>query len=285
MKTGIVLLNYNTENDIKRLVEEIIKSEFDKYIVVADNSENREKKDELKSYIEKLENKNISYIENSGNIGYYKGNLQGVKFLKRVGLQRCLILNPDTGCTDWNGVVNSLNKKMDEDKSVFICGPKVKIPDYDDVSTPKVEFTPFKEIIYNICFPLSYFLGRKKIKRKSEKSGYVFSVEGSAYIVDIDKFIEIEDYFKNIFLYGEEIIFGLAAENKKWKIWFEESCEILHYHPPRQESKTYDKFYMKSLQEILNIFYKNKLINKMVILSVKYKNSIKKVILKLRGAK
>ena len=34
MKTGIVLLNYNTENDIKRLVEEIIKSEFDKYIVV-----------------------------------------------------------------------------------------------------------------------------------------------------------------------------------------------------------------------------------------------------------
>ena len=30
MKTGIVLLNYNTENDIKRLVGEIIKSEFDK---------------------------------------------------------------------------------------------------------------------------------------------------------------------------------------------------------------------------------------------------------------
>ena len=67
MKTGIVLLNYNTENDIKRLVEEIIKSEFDKHIVVADNSENREKKDELKSYIEKLENKNISYIASWSN--------------------------------------------------------------------------------------------------------------------------------------------------------------------------------------------------------------------------
>lgn len=285
MKTGIVLLNYNTENDIKRLIDEIINSEFEKHIVVADNSENIEKKAELKSYIENLGNKDISYIDNNGNIGYYNGNLQGVKFLKKTGLKRCIILNPDTGCTDWKYAAAKLNEKMDRDETIFICGPKVKIPEYDDVSTPKVEFTPLKEIIYNLFFPISYFLGRKKIKNRSKKSGYVFSVEGSAYITDIDKFIEVESNFKKIFLYGEEIIFGIISKNKNWKIWFEESAEILHYHPPRQESKTYDKFYMESLKEILNMFYKNKVLNKMVILSVKYKNMVKKVILKLRGAK
>ncbi|BDU51409.1 glycosyltransferase family 2 protein [Haliovirga abyssi] len=278
MKIGVVLLNYNSSEDILKLVEELYNIE-EIFIVILDNSE------KMDGNLLKLEEKNrdkIKYIFNNMNLGYYKGNLVGVKYLfNNHNINNILILNPDVGSNAWNKIIEKLLCYFKTEKD-FIVGPKIKIPGYKDVSSPKPKFSFYKEIIYNFLFPISYIFLRKKQTKLAKKSGKVFTVEGSAYMVDAKKYISLENYFNNIFLYGEELIFGLIAEKNKWDIYFDNSINVLHYHPPRKESKTYDKYYIESLKEICNLFKISKMLENILIFSVYYKNYIKKLILKIK---
>lgn len=275
-KTGIVLLNYNSEKDIFRLIKELSGIE-NISIVVIDNS------DKINERLDSIEkNDNYNYIFNNKNIGYYKGNLIGVKyFYKKYGINEILILNPDVGANNWIEIISKLKEKILENQA-FIVGPKIKIPNFDDVSSPRPKFRPLKEIIYNFCFPISYIFLKRKQKNLSNKNGKVFAVEGSAYMVDAKKMIDIEEYFQNIFLYSEEIIFGLLAEKNEWDIYFDNSIEVLHYHSPRKESKIYDKFSLESMKEICDLFHINKIIKNLLIFSIGYKKNIKKIFLKIK---
>lgn len=278
MKTGVVLLNYNNKSDLLRLINKLLYND-DIFIVVPDNSKERDK--ELYE-LEIKYNKNIKYIFNNDNLGYYKGNLIGVKYLyNNNSIDKVLILNPDVGASNWGEIIEKLLLNFDHE-NVFMVGPKVRIPNYKDLSSPKPVFCFYKEIFYNFLFPLSYIFLRKKQTKLAKKSGKVFAVEGSAYLVDARKYIEIEDYFNNIFLYGEEILFGLISEIKGWEIKFDNSVEVLHFHEPRKESKTFDKYYLESIMEIAKIMKKNELTKLMIGLSIKYKKNIKKILLKVK---
>lgn len=282
---GIVILNYNDEDNVIRLISELINLNSNNIVtkvIVVNNSGENEKSDQLRKAICENDQDNlIDYIENKINNGYYKGNLIGVRTLKeRYFIEKVLILNPDVGCLNWEYSIERMYNKSHEE-NMFIVGGRVIIPGHKDVSSPILVFSPLRETLRNFFFPLSYLIYKKKQWQLSMNAGDVFAVEGSAYLVDSNKFISMESYFEDIFLYGEEIIFGLVAKKNRWKIYFDNKVEILHFHSPRKENRTYDMYYKKSVEVILNTFFNNRLSKYIMMMSLEYKTFIKNVLIRI----
>jgi GT2 family glycosyltransferase len=279
-------LNYNDEDNVIRLLSELINIDIKdivKKVIVVNNSGENEKSELLKKAINYNNNKNqynlIDYIENKINSGYYKGNLIGVRTLKeKYFIDKALILNPDVGSLNWEYSIKRMYDKSLEE-NIFIVGGRVIIPGHKDVSSPILVFSPLIETLRNFFFPFSYLIYKKKQRKLSMNSGDVFAVEGSAYLVDSNKFISTESYFEDIFLFGEEIMFGLIARKNQWKIYFDNKVEIVHFHLPKKKNRTYDIYYKKSIEVILNTFFNGKLTKYITIISLEYKTFIKNVLI------
>lgn len=269
MIVGIVILNYNSFTYLERLIEEIYPLSRFYQIVVVDNCSETHAFNNFKKLLNK-EYVKLDLIRSEENVGYFKGNLLGATFLKRrYGAEYALILNPDVGCENWKDLVDYVTPLLKE--GYFIIGPKITIPGYNDVSSPILRFTPLTETLFNLTFPISYPLRRFLINRKSNKSNFVFAVEGSAYFIDLNKMIQVASYYDNVFLYGEEIIYGLIAKKKKWLIYYDCSVSIIHYHPPRALGSRYESFYLSTIKEILRLFKYSSFASIALVQSFKYK--------------
>ncbi len=275
---GIVILNYNSFEHLYNLLKELKEIANTWPVVVVDNRSEEAGFQRLKEFIHS-ECSSVNLLRNPNNLGYFKGNLEGVKFLKeQFSCTHALILNPDVGSDDWRGVISTGMEHFQKD--IFIAGPRIVIPSFTDVSSPILRFTTLSEAFFNFAFPLSYILRRYLIARKSRRSQYVFAVEGSAYFIDVKKMIAIQDYFKDIFLYGEEIIYGKVAERNSWKIYYDYNIVIKHFHPPRMTGSSYESFYYESIKKMLKMFDANPIGEALLLFSFRYKMFIRSIVSK-----
>lgn len=277
-KLGIVILNYRSSD----LIEKLLKCfrNYDGKILIVDNSE---KKDE-KVRLNKIKKNNLNldleiiFVKNDG---YYKGNYEGIKYLfEKYNYEKTLIMNPDVYFEDINFIIKKLTNYLKED--IFIVGPKIKVKNSKTMATPILEYNTIIEILFNCFFPISTIVKGFLIRFLSGKTKNVFSVEGSFYLVNNVKYLSIEKYFQNIFLYGEEIIFGIVSKIKKWKILYVSEVQIIHNHPHGQENKNLDKFYGESLLEICKLKNEKQYIVNILKLSYKYKVFLKEKLLKIK---
>lgn len=121
---NILLLNWNSFEDIQICVEQIIKSDVNKYrIILIDNKSNEEEKNKLILFYKKLDREidnEVYLIQNSDNLGYAGGNNEGYEYLKSNNLDgNILILNPDISLSE-NTIAN-LQTVLNEDSSVGAC--------------------------------------------------------------------------------------------------------------------------------------------------------------------
>ncbi len=279
-KIGICILNFFSSKHIKRLLSEFSRDEVNFPIYIVDNSNDKKEANNLRS-IARQSSLEVNVVTLKRNIGYYKGNYVGVSFLLRnYNCQKVLIVNPDVSSNSWNKVINLLSNSITK-KDDFMVGPRIIVPNSKLVSTPLLNLSLCGELAYNFFYPVSYLIYKVIQRRKSLKSGRVFAVEGSAYMVDVLKYIQIKTYFKNIFLYGEERIFGILAKKFKWNIYYlgnEESAIIYHFHSPMIPSTKTDIFYYNSIRERIKMFYDNNFYSNLVILSARYKYFVKHLV-------
>lgn len=276
---GLVILNHKNFDFISTLSEDLKKQELPYKICIVDNSENEDEIKKIRQLISDLPTCDI-HLEVTRNKGYFRGNLTGIKALyERFSLTHALILNPDVSCENWDELINVLYSKFESDKNCFIAGPKITIPGFSIVSSPIIPFLLWREIAYNLFFPFSNPVLKYFHTRLSKRSGKVFAVEGSAFMIDCKKAIDNQQYFDNIFLYGEETIFGKIAEKNHWNIYFDNSVEVLHHHPPGKTSPLYDKYLPLSYVEIAKKFYPNKMgAVKIFAAGIKYRFKIRKLL-------
>ncbi|ONN27385.1 hypothetical protein XJ44_04140 [Thermosipho affectus] len=279
---GICILNFNSSNDLERLLKEFVRDNIKFPIVVVDNSNNEKEillvKQLIKNFFGIL---NIVYILSKKNLGYFKGNFIGVSYLKQhFKINKVLILNPDVSSQNWCNLVENLLLFLKNDND-FLVGPKI-INSSRYPSTPLLYMAPFVNVIYNIAYPFSYFV-YKEIQRKKAlgSSKKVFAIEGSVMLVNSNKFIEIYKYFKNVFLYEEERIMGLLAKKYHWNIYYVPFIEVLHYHKPLEKNINNIPYFIKSNLEIIRLFYKDSFWRESLILTLRYRYFIKKTIVRM----
>jgi len=247
-------------------------------ICLVDNSEDEKETASLKQIISSVPDLNIRLIT-TPNQGYFQGNLKGmIELQEQFSVTHALILNPDISCDDWEKVIEKLYAYFQTDEKCFITGPKITIPGFPIVSSPIIPFLLWREIAYNLFFPLSNPILKYFHTRLSRKSGKVFAVEGSAFMIDCRKAIDNRHYFDHIFLYGEETIFGKIAQKNNLNIYFDNSVEVIHHHPPGKTSPVYEKFLPLSYIEIVKKFYTNPYAIKLFSRSIKHRFKIRKIL-------
>ena len=281
MNVGLIILNHKSSAQIEKLLESIHKQQLPNIICLVDNSESNEESEILHQLTARFPELNIRLIA-TPNLGYFQGNLTGLEILyNQFSINHALILNPDILCDNWRRLIEVLCSHFQTDENCFIAGPKITIPGFSIVSSPIIPFLLWREIAYNLFFPFSNPILKYFHTRLSKKSGKVFAVEGSCFMIDCKKAINNKDYFSDIFLYGEETVFGKIAEKNNWNIRFDNSVEALHLHPPGEVSPMYDKYMPLSYIKIAEKFYSNQFAVKIFSFSIKYRFKVRKMLVRL----
>lgn|GEM_PF-1848342 len=274
---GIVILNYFSHSDCRELVEQFRRDNCTLPLIIIDNSVSTEEYSLLQLELSSFEK--VIIIKNQSNTGFYKGNYKGLKYLRNeFNCRYALIVNPDVRSDNWNHICRSLRSEFNNVKSLFMCGPQIWIPGYKHKNSPTIPFYFLTEIICNLTFPLSYFIRKQISISKSKRSGFAFSIEGSCYAVSIDKFLKTKVWFNHIFLYSEEIIFGILSKKKGWKILYNSTIKVFHNHPPGKKNIIFDKNNFESQKEINRLFNNSSILRSCYILSLRYRNMLKKTL-------
>lgn len=107
---NILLLNWNSSDDIKICIENILKSDYQDYrIILIDNdSKEIDKKNILELFNKYKNDINIHLVMNDKNYGYAGGNNRGYEYISKMNLAgNILILNPDVSIME-----NTLTEMM-----------------------------------------------------------------------------------------------------------------------------------------------------------------------------
>jgi len=118
---NILLLNWNSSDDIKTCIGQIIKSNFNQYrLILIDNNSSEIDKNKLTIIYNELKMKfvnKIYLIQNSENFGYAGGNNRGYEYLRQNNLDGdILILNPDVLISE--NTLEQLRIVLNSDNSV-----------------------------------------------------------------------------------------------------------------------------------------------------------------------
>lgn len=122
MKTAIIILNYNSENDTIRYVNEIKNFKCIDTIVVVDNCSSNS--NSLEKLYE-LKNEKVHIIQAPKNGGYSYGNNFGIKYLNSLNekYEYIIISNPDISIEEI--AIEKCIKELEENNSVAIVAPRM----------------------------------------------------------------------------------------------------------------------------------------------------------------
>ena len=233
---SIIILNYNT----KRLTLEAIASIEKNYpdevksgkfeVIVADNASPDLSLAEFKEYSSKTKIKSFHVVDNGGNVGFSKGNNNGLK--QAIG-RYVLFLNPDT--VVYPKTLSAMLEFMDSHPYAGAATCKVEIPSggIDEAShrgfpTPWNGFTHFSGL--EKLFPKSsLFSGYTQGFKDYSVIHEVDAISGAFLLVRREVGDEIGWWDEEYFFYGEDIQFCFNIKKLGYKIYYVPNVSILHY--------------------------------------------------------
>jgi GT2 family glycosyltransferase len=271
---SIIILNYNT----KQLTIDTIASIEKNYpkevksgsyeVIVTDNDSPDGSLEELEKYALKTTIKTFHVVDNGGNVGFSKGNNNGLRYAKG---RYVLFLNPDT--IVYKKTLVRMVEFMDtnSDAGAATCRVDIPIGGIDEAShrgfpTPWNAFTHFSGL--ERIFPKSrlfagYLQGWKDLGKIHE----VDAISGAFLLVRRSVGEEIGWWDEEYFFYGEDIQFCYNIRKLGYKIYYVPDVSILHYGGVSSGIKkqshhitTADREHRKIMQghrfDAMRIFYK-----------------------------
>jgi GT2 family glycosyltransferase len=271
---SIIILNYNTLQltlDTIKSIEENYKEDVKSgnfEVIVTDNASPDGSLAALKEYSKHTTIKTFHAVDNGGNIGFSKGNNNGVKFASG---RYVLFLNPDT--IVYKKTLTRMIEFMDEHPDAGAATCKVEIPagGIDESShrgfpTPWNAFTHFSGL--EKLFPKSrIFAGYLQGWKNLNLVHVVDVISGAFLLVRYDVGKKIGWWDEEYFFYGEDIQFCYNVRKLGYKIYYVPDVSILHYGGVSSGIKkqshhitTADKEHRKIMQghrfDAMRIFYK-----------------------------
>jgi len=224
---SIIIVNYNTEEFLKRCINSLLDSISKKInyeIIVVDNAS-------ADGSVEAIQNSKFKIIENKENVGFSKANNQGIKISKES--KYVLFLNPDTIMQ--NQTIGEMIEFMENHKDAGAATCKVLMPNgkIDDAShrgfpTPWNSFSYFSGL--EKLFPKSKLFAGYSLGWMDFNSAHKIDALAGAFMLVRRKAGEQAGWWdEDYFFYGEDIDFCYMLKQKGWKIYYVPAVSILHY--------------------------------------------------------
>ncbi|SJZ75145.1 glycosyltransferase [Selenihalanaerobacter shriftii] len=227
----IVIVNYNTKEEIKDCLESIKEyTEYKYRVIVVDNNS----VDSSLEYLESLDW--IELIVNQENIGYAKACNQAINAGRGKYI---LLLNGDVKVTE--GWLKPLVSIAESDDEVGIVAPKL-INEEDKVTETSIA-------------DLSQGWPKLVNKRYDEEES--FGIDGAAYLIKRNLIPEIGYLDERYFIYFEDIDYSCRAREKGYKVVCCPESKVYHLHEGSlvtgdEVGKKRRKKYFTESQELFN---------------------------------
>ncbi len=242
MKTGFVILNYNSWQMTSALAQKAASYKNIDAVVVVDNGST----DDSYKSLQRMEHPKIYVVQSGKNGGYSYGNNYGAKVCEKMGMEILFFSNPDVRVEEIQ-IQKILEQFVKTDYSVL---SGVEYGQNGRISQPSL----WKRMDYWAdcldCFFLGRKFGRKSPGIKLDKNVEVQEAElvkGAFLAVRLKDFMEAGGFDEQVFLYCEERILSKRLERLGRKIGVVTSAEYIHTHSAsiqREYQKTSDQIQM-----------------------------------------
>ena len=222
LKLSIGIVNYNTADLTKKLLESIFKEEsgFNEKImeiIVLDNGSKDNCKELIKQYLPKIE-----FIQNQENEGFSKGYNKTIKSAKG---EYYLMLNSDIEVLP--NALSELVKAEDEFKGEAVLGGKLVFPDgssQDSVYHLPTLLGAFKE--YFLARRGSYFMYQPKANKPVKVEGLVMA----CFLIPRRILNKVGLLDEGTFIFFEDIEYCRRLKNYNVPVYFIPKAKFIHHH-------------------------------------------------------
>ena len=225
MDISVIIVNWNTKKLLGNCLKSIFKFTEDvnfEVIVVDNGSEDGSQK------LVKTKFPQVKLIPNKDNLGFTKGNNQGIKIAKGKYI---LLLNSDTYLIE-----NSFKKLIEEAnrlKNFGALGPKL-FNDNRSIQQSAGFFPHLPQVFWWMSFiddlPFGTLLKPYHVDHDNfyKKDQEVDWVTAAAILVSKDAVEKIGALDEKIFMYGEEVEWCHRIKKAGYKVYFSPSTQIVH---------------------------------------------------------
>lgn len=226
MYVGIVILNYNTADDVIKAIDSIkTHVNYNYHVYLVDNCSKGECIKKLKAAYDN--DLIVTLIISEENKGYSGGNNIGIKQAIADGCDAILILNPDVEFQ--NDIVSIMVTEFTD--SVVCVAPKVFDLNGNDGQRIRPEYN-FKYAFFNKK-PLYYirrlFKGDNYYKYDvNEKFVFEGFPSGCCFLMRSDAFEKVGFFDDNVFLYSEELILANKLTKLQMKCCYAPEAIVKH---------------------------------------------------------
>lgn len=239
MDLSIIIVNYNSGNRLKDVVDSIVTyTKGVMYeIIIVDNDSTDNSLDDLAGFQSK-----IMLIQNHSNLGYARANNIA---LQRANGDAIVLLNPDIRFD--NNVFRPMYDYLKKDRKVGIVGCKIMFPN-GDVQTSAYSYTTLKkrmlQAVVRPIFKITPWSGRIFVKAGGRLPGNIaktyLATHGSDKTVDVDcvsgacmmfmkSVIERVGYLdENFFMYFEDEDFCRRVHAAEWRVVYYPDIFVIH---------------------------------------------------------
>lgn len=237
-KVGIVIVTYNSENDIKECIESIYKQNYKNFeIILVDN----DSKDLTLEIVKSFKKDNIHILPQNKNKYLTKGNNIGIRFaVDKFNSEYILILNPDTVLEE--NVLSTLVETIEKSEKNCAVGPKLKFlnkRDFGLINSAGIFYDGYLQA-YDIGF-------KQKDIEEFNKEREVFGVSGACILFRTKSILDVGLYWEKIKLYMDELELFIRLNKKGYKTIYQPKCTVWHKY-----MQSTNKIKLKKLRKIQN---------------------------------
>lgn len=231
---GIVILNFNTADDVISCVRSIKEKTATEYkIYIVDNGSTDGSYEKLFNIFS--DDADIDLTRSDVNGGFSAGNNIGIKRAVKDGCEYICIINADILLI--NDAITVLENKLKENADLGVATPSIASPDSDEES----QFARYKLTFENFLAEKTFLRNCKRFCKKypryakSEEKfdeDYVFfgMTYGCMYIVRADFLVKADYLDEAVFLFNEEDILAYKLERYGLKTLISPDAKVLHNH-------------------------------------------------------
>ncbi len=259
---GIVIVNYNTRDLLKRCLETVTASvgDFSFHVVVVDNASTDGSAEAVRA-----EFPSVEVIASQTNGGFSYGNNLGLRALGYRGAKDvdadapryALLLNPDTEVPP--NALYDMVQFMDSRPEIGVAGPKLVLEDGSldlacrrSFPTPIVSFYRFSGL--SKMFPRNPVFGRYNMTFSDpDQEIEVDSVVGAYMQVRREAIRDVGLLDETFFMYGEDLDWAFRIKKIGWKVYYHP--QVVVKHVKRAASRKSQKAQFE-FQRAMLIFYR-----------------------------
>lgn len=220
MSVAIMILHYNSFEKTKVCVESCLKQDYTEYqIFVVDNYSTDDSLSKLKNEYDGM----VSFVENSVNYGFAKGNNKAISFARDLGFDYTLCLNNDIQLIG-SDFLSRLMEVFSKVKNVALVAPLIY-----NITQNGLELNPNDSFYLKLLRFLKVLPANKMLDSHLVE---ISEAQGSVLLLNNAIFMSVGGFPEHYFMYNEESFLAkkILWDNKKI-VWFKsEDIYALHSH-------------------------------------------------------